>query len=116
MRKGSTFRNKYDLNGDGIIDSLVSLHSGYPSEIGDVDCTNDRVYQNRIWSHAIGTFADKRVSADGQYSLGEYMVASALRGTCSGDLARILSIRGAFPICTIRVVLGLAKGSGCLIS
>lgn len=39
----------YDSNGDGIMDNLVVLHSGYSAELGGNDCTNQRGPVNRIW-------------------------------------------------------------------
>lgn len=81
--------SQYDRDGDGIIDSLVLLHSGHPAEIGGLECVTNRPATSRIWSHAIGSFDNKWTSFDGQYSLGGYMVASAVRGVCGGDIARI---------------------------
>ena len=42
--------SRYDLNGDGVIDNIVVLHSGHPAEIGQSDCYGNH-YQQRIWSH-----------------------------------------------------------------
>mmetsp|Transcript_6092 Transcript_6092/g.9671 ORF Transcript_6092/g.9671 Transcript_6092/m.9671 type:complete len:735 (+) Transcript_6092:105-2309(+) len=78
----------HDLNGDKIIDNLVLLHSGYPAEIGGRDCINQREFQNRIWAHAMTAMHEGWMSKEG-FQIGSYMVASALRGTCSQKPARI---------------------------
>ena len=41
----------YDPNGDGRLDHLVVLHSGYAAELGGVDCTNQRGPEERIWRY-----------------------------------------------------------------
>ena len=85
---GTNF-SKYDLDNDGVIDALVVLHSGFAAEIGGFDCYNSRGPEQRIWAHSIGSSDDKWTSRDGRYTLGVYMFASALRGTCGSDLARL---------------------------
>ena len=47
--------SRFDANGDGKLDAVVVLHSGYPAEVGGLDCTNDRAPLNRIWSHAFAS-------------------------------------------------------------
>jgi hypothetical protein len=42
----------YDVNGDGFLDNLIMLHSGYGAEEGQVDCTNNREEKDRIWRYA----------------------------------------------------------------
>jgi M6 family metalloprotease-like protein len=81
--------SRYDLDGDGVIDSLVILHSGFPAEVGGIDCYKQRSPEQRIWSHAMGTVNNPWISSDGQYTIGGYTVASSLRGICGSDLARI---------------------------
>ena len=81
--------SKYDQDGDGVIDSLVLLHSGFPAEIGGIDCYTKRAHEERIWAHAVGVFDSDWTSFDNKYRLGGYMVASALRGTCGDQIARI---------------------------
>jgi hypothetical protein len=41
----------YDANGDGFIDNLIMVHSGYGAEEGGVDCTNNRAEKERIWRY-----------------------------------------------------------------
>ena len=81
--------SKYDQDGDGVIDSLVLLHSGFAAELFGKDCYTQRAHEERIWSHAVGAFANDWTSFDNKYTLGGYMIASALRGICGDDLARI---------------------------
>jgi M6 family metalloprotease-like protein len=81
--------SKYDLDGNGVIDSLVLMHSGFPAEIGGNDCVENRSPEQRIWSHAIGTFESGWTSNDGKYTLGGYTVSSAVRGLCGSDISRI---------------------------
>jgi M6 family metalloprotease-like protein len=47
---GRFVRSGFDQNGDGIIDQVFVMHSGYPAEMGtiDVDLTPSK---DRIWSH-----------------------------------------------------------------
>lgn len=72
---------QFDLDEDMVIDSVVLLHSGYAAELGGHDCYTHAVEQDRIWSHAITTFANEWVSRSG-YQIASYSVASAMRGTC----------------------------------
>jgi M6 family metalloprotease-like protein len=81
--------SKYDLDGNGVIDSLVMMHSGFPAEIGGNDCSKNRAPEQRIWSHNIGTFESGWISNDGKYTIGGYTVSSAVRGLCGNDIARI---------------------------
>mmetsp|Transcript_6258 Transcript_6258/g.9621 ORF Transcript_6258/g.9621 Transcript_6258/m.9621 type:complete len:621 (+) Transcript_6258:254-2116(+) len=81
--------SQYDQDGDGVLDSVVFLHSGFPAEVGGWDCYTGQNHIQRIWSHAVSTYSDEWTSYDGQYTLRGYMVASALRGTCGYALARI---------------------------
>ena len=87
--------SQFDQDGDGVLDSVVVMHSGYPAESGNRDCYN-QPYQNRIWSHAVPVYGDNGgwISSDRKYRLGTYVVASALRPpsyskTCFRKMARI---------------------------
>lgn len=42
--------SKYDLDGNGDIDSLVIIHSGYGAETTTTDCFGAE-FNNRIWAH-----------------------------------------------------------------
>jgi M6 family metalloprotease-like protein len=80
----------YDQDGDGVLDSVVFLHSGYGAERGSVDCETGTSWENRIWSHAMMRAKDDAwVSKSGKVRLGAYMVTSAYRGRCYTNIARI---------------------------
>jgi M6 family metalloprotease-like protein len=78
--------SQFDKNKDGKLDAVVVLHSGYPAEVGGLDCTNQRGYVDRIWSHA---FASSESWKKGGYALHGYVVASALKGTCGANGAQL---------------------------
>ena len=91
---------KYDVDGDGVIDSIFFLHSGYSAEWGGVDCINGNDRSNRIWSHKwkIGKNGNDNdddnmgwVSKSG-VRVDEYGVSSALFGVCGKEVARIGTI------------------------
>ena len=44
----------FDEDGDGVLDSLVFLHSGAAAEVSGVDCQTGKSWENRIWSHQTG--------------------------------------------------------------
>jgi M6 family metalloprotease-like protein len=79
---------QYDQDNDGILDSVVFLHSGYSAERGGGDCETGTMFENRIWSHVIGRMRDNWISSTG-IQLGTYEVASVYRGTCYSNIARI---------------------------
>jgi len=43
----------YDSNGDGVLDNLMILHSGYAAELGQTDCNNNRGPTERIWRYVV---------------------------------------------------------------
>jgi M6 family metalloprotease-like protein len=80
---------QYDSDGNGEIDFLISLHSGYPAETGGTDCTNPLANdKQRIWSHGIGHSTAYSWQSSNLKS-GPYMIGSALRGSCGSDINRI---------------------------
>ena len=88
----------YDTDGDGVIDSIFFVHSGYSAEWGGVDCINGNDRSNRIWSHKwkIGKNGNSDdnmgwVSKSG-VRVDEYGVSSALFGVCGVEVARIGTI------------------------
>jgi hypothetical protein len=81
----------YDANGDGVIDSIVFLHSGYAAEWGGVDCINGNDRFNRIWSHKWKIKNGFFVSKSG-VRVDEYAVSSATYGVCGKEIARIGTI------------------------
>ena len=81
--------SQYDLDKDGILDAVVVLHSGYAAELKGVDCNSNSDFSNRIWSHAYAQSFNTWFSADGQYQVGGYLIASAYRDTCGNEPAQI---------------------------
>lgn len=74
--------SKYDLDGNGVIDSLVIIHSGYGAETTTDDCFGAE-FNNRIWAHAFSTSrAHAWNSEDGSIRVGGYTMASAFDGDC----------------------------------
>jgi M6 family metalloprotease-like protein len=74
--------SQYDSNGDGYIDAIAFLHSGYGAEWGgsDVDGT---YYTDRIWSHRWAIQNPVWTSEEG-IKVSNYHISPALWGT-SGD-------------------------------
>ena len=71
----------YDADGDGEIDNLVVLHSGYNSETFDLDCQTQREPEFGIWSHWRYTPSGWESPTTG-LAMNRYMVTSALDGNC----------------------------------
>ncbi|KAL3939248.1 MAG: hypothetical protein SGBAC_005998 [Bacillariaceae sp.] len=72
--------DKYDEDRDGMVDSLVVMHSGYGAEYGNADPLG-AASKDRIWSHSMGPpEKDLWNSVHAQYSVGTYTVASAFHG------------------------------------
>ena len=78
----------YDADGDGVLDNVIMLHSGYAAEEAGNDCTNDRGSNDRIWSHAFSD-AGKWTSSNGAYTLRGYMIASSLDLLCDANPAKM---------------------------
>ena len=84
--------SQYDQDGDGVLDSVVILHSGFVAEGGGKDCVNDKPHGDwRIWSHAtsVPDDMDAWTSEDRSVRIGRYSATSAVRGTCGSDIVRI---------------------------
>jgi len=82
------FKN-FDLDGDGKIDAITFLHSGYGAEWGVTDCYGTSSIQ-RIWSHKFQLPQDF-VSHDG-VAVSAYHVSPGLWGTCGSDPGHIAVI------------------------
>jgi bacillopeptidase F (M6 metalloprotease family) len=80
--------SSFDQDGDGTLDVTVFLHSGSAAEAGNIDCFNGAERIDRIQSQASGGLYDGWRSSSGK-RLGSFVVASAYRGFCSTQLARI---------------------------
>ena len=84
--------SKYDRDKDGVLDSVVILHSGFAAEGGGVDCINGvDLGTHRIWSHrtSVGDNRDAWRSSDLKYRIGRYATASAVHGFCGHNITRI---------------------------
>lgn len=88
--------SRFDLNGDGVIDSIVLLHSGYAAEIGGVDCASGADAKTRIWSHGISNPGEGWESKKTGMRTNSYSVSSGLFGLCGADVARLSVITHEF--------------------
>ena len=80
----------FDEDGDLLLDSVMFMHSGYGGEHGGVSCEDQISWEDRIWSHAEGTWReDKWTSARTGIQLGAWAVTSAYRGYCKERIARL---------------------------
>jgi M6 family metalloprotease-like protein len=81
--------SQYDSDYDGFIDVLMVLHSGYSAELGDqTACAPFAPYTNRIHSFATGA-APGLWTSSRLVELGVFLFASAYRGLCDANVARI---------------------------
>ena len=74
--------SQFDLDGDGRLDSVVIIHSGYGAETGRTDMYGTEM-RYRIWAHAFAYTEDDWmpwISSDGSVRLNGYAVTSALEG------------------------------------
>lgn len=81
--------SRFDRNNDGMIDSLVVLHSGYNAELGGKDCLTGKDASSRIWTHSQGATPASWRSTRYDVGLGGYTISSAYYGTCGMSVARI---------------------------
>ena len=80
----------FDVDGDGFLDSVQFLHSGYPASQPDPDCETGATPDERIRAHAISDPLENRwTSQNGRFQLGIYSTASAVRQTCGANIARL---------------------------
>lgn len=77
---------QYDQNGDGFIDSITFLHSGYGAEWGGTDYYGT-YYTDRIWSHR-WTMQQEWISGEG-VAVGNYHISPAVWGKSGTDIGRI---------------------------
>lgn len=52
--------SQFDIDGNGRLDSVVMIHSGYGAETTTTDCF-DREFSDRIWAHGMLSIACKRL-------------------------------------------------------
>jgi hypothetical protein len=79
----------YDLDGDGKIDVIMLLHSGYQAEVGNIDCYTGALTPQRIWSHAIANPTKIWTSPSSGIQTDNYAVGGAMRGVCRTRLPAI---------------------------
>jgi M6 family metalloprotease-like protein len=72
----------YDQNGDGKIDAMLVLHSGYQAEVGNFDCYSGANFTYRIWSHAITSAPNPWVSPSTGIKVDNYAICGGHRGVC----------------------------------
>ena len=82
----------FDNDGDGLIDAIAFLHSGYAAEFGDVDAYG-AAKEDRIWSHKWslndGSYITPWTNADGTLKVKDYHISPALWATSGSDIGRI---------------------------
>jgi len=76
----------FDADGDGVVDAVTFLHSGYGAEWGEEDCHGKSV-DDRIWAHK-WTLDEDWVSRTG-YKVFHYHTSGALWSTCGKEISRI---------------------------
>jgi M6 family metalloprotease-like protein len=87
----------YDLNGDGVLDAVLVLHSGYASTQGGID--EDGVDpDNRIQSHArsSGPINNPWQSPSTNVLLGNHVISSVFRGVSGQQITRLNVISREF--------------------
>jgi hypothetical protein len=72
--KGFDF-SPYDSNGDGKLDGVVMITSGYPAELGPDTCAPEAI--DRIWSQATPACNACTFTTTSGHTLDGYMLASA---------------------------------------
>ena len=84
--KSVDFRN-YDTDGDGRIDAIAFLHSGYGAEWGGTDAYGTP-YQSRIWSHRWAIQLPHWTSEEG-IIVSDYHISPSVWGTSGSQIGRI---------------------------
>lgn len=77
---------QFDVNGDGKIDSITFLHSGYGAEWGVADA-GGAAWSDRIWSHQ-WVMSPAWTSAEG-VGVSNYHISPAMWGTSGSQIGRI---------------------------
>lgn len=80
--------SEFDMDNNGMIDSVVMIHSGYGAETVRPDCF-DTEFNNRIWAHAYSSSRNSWKSKDRSIKLNGYTVASAFHGDCGTEAGKI---------------------------
>ncbi len=77
---------QYDQDGDGYIDAITFIHSGYAAEWGTTD-TAGVAYTDRIWSHKWNIMPEW-VSGEG-VKVSNYHISPGLWGVSGSEIGRI---------------------------
>lgn len=97
----------YDGNGDGYLDSVTFLHSGYAAEYGGMDCEGQD-FNQRIWTHQwqlygnnegrnVGPWVSNSTDAFGEnFKVWNYHMVSAMKGICGNDIAPVGALAHEF--------------------
>ena len=82
----------FDNDGDGYIDAIAFLHSGYAAEFGGTDAYG-AAQEDRIWSHKWslndGSYYTPWTSTDDTLTVMDYHISPALWATSGSDIGRI---------------------------
>lgn len=84
--KGFAFGD-FDSDGDGQIDSIAFLTSGYGAEWGSQDSSGAR-YEDRIWSHKWSILGGWKSDRTG-VRVTDYFVSPSLWGTSGNEIGRV---------------------------
>ena len=78
----------FDGDGDGFVDSIAFLHSGYGAEWGGSDAFGTD-YLQRIWSHKWGLYTGNFVDSTSGVRVRDYHISPALWGRSGSAIGRI---------------------------
>jgi len=79
--------SKFDGDGDGEIDSIAVIHSGFAAEAAEPDCYTQADPLDRIWSHK-WSMSDWYSSSTNTL-VKKYHISPALWGSCNANIVRI---------------------------
>ena len=85
LAMGRSF-TEFDVDGDGWIDSITVIHSGYDASQAESDCHNDQPKESRLWSHKWSIPGDW-VSRT-RVRVGDYNLNAGLWGDCGSEICR----------------------------
>jgi len=83
----------FDANGDGRIDAITYVHSGYAAEWGGQDCTASKSgVGDRIWSHKWRLAPNSWTSKKDGVEVVDYHISPALHGRCGYEMGHVGTI------------------------